>query len=156
SGARVQFNRNYKMETRIFVLETPPRGAAVALFTTLQGEQTAPSAVRAPAPFGSVRLEGAFVNLQGKLSAPGVSFSIPLDSAPTLECGAFVEVPGGRVRPGMTWDEAEAGRPPRAWRVLGTEAIAGATCVKLSGVQQTDDYENPRGDRLAWRREDTV
>src|SRR5215472_17524152 len=35
-GGRVQFSRSYRLETRIFVLDTPPKGAAVALLTTLK------------------------------------------------------------------------------------------------------------------------
>jgi hypothetical protein len=51
---------------------------------------------------------------------------------------------------------AEAGRPLQLWRNAGTEAVLGTPCLKLVGVQQSDDWSRPRGDRTAWRRRDTV
>ena len=38
----------------------------------------------------------------------------------------------------------------------GSEAINGTICLKVIGLQQSDDWDRPRGDRTAWRREDTV
>jgi hypothetical protein len=34
--------------------------------------------------------------------------------------------------------------------------VSGTLCVKLAGVQQSEDWDRPRGDRAAWRRRDTV
>jgi peroxiredoxin len=157
-GGRVQFSRSYRIETRVFVLETPPKGAEVALLTTLKHR---PNSGEPPlggdmAPT-SVRLERAQVNLQGKITAaPDVNLLVPLDGAPTLECGGFVELPGGRTSVGQEWPAVEEDRPPLIWRAAGMEMIAGNNCLKLVGEQKSDDWDRPRADRTAWRRRDTV
>ena len=47
-------------------------------------------------------------------------------------------------------------RPLRTWQVAGTELLAGTTCVKLTGAQQSEHWASPRADDVAWRRKDTV
>ena len=157
-GPDVQFNRAFRIESRVFVLETPAQGADVALLTILKSRDPRPGA-----PTGgettaeSVRLELAHVDGQGGVTAdPGVSLTAPLEGPPTLECGAFAVVPDGRVAADSTWETAEEGRPVRTWRVVGGESIDGERCLKLEGVQKSDDWDKPRGDRPAWRRTDTV
>jgi peroxiredoxin len=81
---------------------------------------------------------------------------VPLEGPPTLEGGAFVEIPRQRVTRGQSWDVGEEGRPVRTWQVAGSEMVNGTSCLKLVGVQESDDWERPRGDRTAWRRQDTV
>jgi peroxiredoxin len=81
---------------------------------------------------------------------------VPLEGPPTAEFGAFVEVPRHRVGPGAGWVVEEDNRPPRAWTVAGTDTVNATTCVKLVGVQKSDDWDKPRADRAAWRRQDTV
>jgi hypothetical protein len=156
AGKGVQFTRSYRLESRIFVLDTPPRGIEVALQTILKlrtprserGEDSEPS---------SVRLEAARVDLQGRITAdPGVALAVPLDGPATLEYGAFVEVPSGRLGLKRTWEVLEANWPARSWKVLGMEAVNGSSCLKLEGLQQSGDWDHPRGDRTAWRRRDTV
>jgi hypothetical protein len=39
---------------------------------------------------------------------------------------------------------------------VGTESCNGITCIKLSGTQQSDDWDHPRADHTAWRRRDTI
>src|SRR5262249_3718199 len=105
----------------------------------------------------SVRLEVARVDLQGHLTpGAGISLVVPLEGPPTVECGAFVEVPLGRISPDHPWQVAEPGRPTRTWKVIGSEVILGTLCLKLEGVQQSEDWERPRADRAAWRRTDQV
>jgi peroxiredoxin len=157
SGGGVQFSRSYRLESRIFVLDTPPRGADVAVLTLLKprgGRTTGPADAGSPA---AVRLEQAVVEPRGRVVAePGTTLAVALDGPPTCECGAFVEIPEGRVSLGQGWETAEPGRPVRLWRVAATEMVNGASCVKLAGLQQSDDWDRPRGDRTAWRRFDTV
>jgi hypothetical protein len=38
----------------------------------------------------------------------------------------------------------EEGQPIRSWSVAGTELINATSCVKLVGVQQSDDWDRPR------------
>ena len=154
-GGGVQLSRAYRLETRAFVLDTPAKGTDLALLTVVkprEGRGDGP----APPP-SSVRLELARLDLQGKLSAgPGPALAVPLDGPPTLECGAFVEVPRGRVGPNQSWEVGEDGRPVRTWQVAGSEPVNGTGCVKLVGTQQTDDWDRPTGGQTAWRRQDTV
>jgi hypothetical protein len=160
-SSRVQFNRAYRAETRVFVLETSVRGAQVAFFTMLKARDPR-AASNAPAvnsgPVSSaVRLEIAQIDPQGKIQAePGVSLAVPLEGVPTVDCSAFLEVPAGRVAVGDTWETGTEGRPLTVWRVAGVEMVNGTSCVKLAGVQQSDDWNRPRADRSSWRRQDTV
>src|SRR5436190_16745975 len=155
-GNGVQFNRAGRLESRVFVLDTTPKGADLAFFTVLR--QAGPRTDRGETPaVTSVRLELARVDMQGRLTAdPGVSLAVPVDGPPSIECGAFVEAPRGMVSPNRTWEAAEEGRTPRSWRVAGSDIINGTRCAKLVGAQQSEDWDRPRGDRTAWRRLDTV
>jgi peroxiredoxin len=156
-GPRVQFHRDYRFETRCFVLDAPPRGLDVAILTILRarGGKPAPGVQVSPVS-SSVRLERVTVDLHGKVKGdPAVSLCAPLEGAPTLECGAFVESPGLAVAPGRTWETFEPDRPARAWRVVGREVVLGTVCVKLVSLQQSADWDRPR-DCSAWRRQDTI
>jgi peroxiredoxin len=158
-GAGLQFNRAYRVETRVFVLDTSPRDATVAFLTVLKHHDTRPNAptVSSDSLACSVRLERARVDLQGRLTPEsGVSLTVPLEGAPTLECALFVESPQGHVRLNQTWETTEESRPRRTWRAAGAEMVTGTSCLKLVGVQQSEDWDRPRADRTAWRRQDTV
>jgi peroxiredoxin len=157
-GQGVQFNRSYRLETSVFILDTPPRGVSTALLTVLQlralrqgrDEGIAP-------PASSVRLELARIDLQGHAEgADGTSLLVPLEGPPTVECGQFVESPPSHLGRDKAWDVTEPGRPPRTWHVAGSEYVQNTSCLKLVGLQQSVDWEEGRADRAAWRRRDTV
>src|SRR5262249_35659045 len=94
---------------------------------------------------------------QGKaVTGDGVSLAVPLEGPPTVEIGAFVEAPQRMLRVGQSWEVADEGRPPRTWRVAGTELVDNTTCPKLERRQQADDCDQPRGARASWRRRDPV
>jgi peroxiredoxin len=155
-GAGVQFNRSYRLETRIVVLDASPKGADLALLTLVK-PQAETSDRGEELPCISSRLELAKLDLQGKLTAnAGVSLTLPLDGPPRLECGAFVETPNGRVKLDQTWETNETGRPVQTWKVEGTASVGGVNCLKLVGVQQSDDWDKPRADHTAWRRTDAI
>jgi peroxiredoxin len=161
-GKSVQFTRTYAIQHRVFVLEKTPQGSELALLTTLRqrrepaGRPPSDEAATSSEP-NSVRLELARCNAQGRLSpGTGTVLLVPLSGPATVECGALIEVPNRRLGVEQRWETAEEGRPPHAWVVAGTESISGTTCVKLSGVQQSDDWDHPRADRTAWRRRDLV
>jgi peroxiredoxin len=155
-GKGVQFSRNYRLETRVFVLDTPPTGAEVAILTLLKMRTAPAKHEEGPEP-SSVRLEVARADLQGRVTAAaGSNLAVPIDGPPTIECGAFVELPHGRVALNKSWIVAETGRPELAWRAVGTEGVGGTSCLKLIGVQQSDDWDHPRADRAAWRRVETI
>jgi peroxiredoxin len=155
-GKGVQFSRSYRLDSLVFVLDTPPRGLDVAFHTTFKLRTARPTGMEEPKP-ASVRLELVKVDVQGRLTAdPTLSLLAPLDGPATVETGAFVEIPRGRVKLNQSWEVSEEGRPVRTWKVLGTEAINGISYLKLEGVQQSPDWEQPRADRMAWRRRDVV
>ena len=159
AGGSVQFSRAFRIESRVFILETPPEGADVAFFTILKKRETAigAAAVLGQPAGESVRLELARVDLQGDVrSDAGTSLTVPLEGPPTVECGAFAAVPDGKVAADSTWEAAEPGRPAHAWRVVGPDTVVGARCMKLEGVQKSEDWDKPRADHTAWRRTDTV
>jgi hypothetical protein len=156
AGQGVQFSRSYRLESRVFVLDTPPRSLEVALQTILKLRMARGERGDEPEP-SSVRLELAHVDLQGRITAdPGIALAAPLEGPATVECGAFVEVPRGRVGLKQVWEVLEPNRPARGWRVLGVEIVNGTSCLKLEGLQQSEDWDSPRADRTAWRRRDTV
>jgi hypothetical protein len=154
-GKGVQFNRSYRLETRVLVLETRPQGIDVAFYTVLK-LRSPRSDLAEPAPH-SVRLELAGIDLQGRITPePGVSLAIPLDGPATVECGPFVESPRRLVGAGQSWQVLEADRPPQVWKVIGAESVNGTRCLKLEGLQRSDDWNQPRADRASWQRRDTV
>jgi peroxiredoxin len=158
-GPRVQFNRACRMEARVFVLDTTAKGAEAAFYTAFkpQGGRPGPAGARPGdgEPASSVRLELARVEPRGRVAADA-ALAVPLDGPPSVECGAFVEAPTKRVGVGQVWEVSEDGRPPRTWKLVGGEMVNGTSCLKLVGVQQTDDWDRPRADRAAWQRQDTV
>lgn len=161
TGGRVQFGRSYRFETRFFVLDTPAKGVELAGLTLVEskGPSVPASSNVKPEPQGatSVRLERLNLNLQGKVSlASGGSLLVPLERFPTIEVGAFLELPSQRKAATTGWEVAEQDRPALQWRVNGSEVVNGQTCTKVVGVQQSDDWEKPRADRSAWRRLETV
>ncbi len=156
TGRDSEFERKYTVRVVAFVLEATPRGAQTAFVTVLRPRNARGGRVE-EAPPSSARLEVLRVDDQGRISGDvPTGLAAPLEGPPTLELGAFVEAPRQTVGTGKSWVVEEAGRTSRQWEVAGTEAVNGTTCVKLVGVQQSDDWDQPHGDRIAWWRQDTV
>ncbi len=155
NGSRVEFERGYRVESRYFVLDTPPRGTELAVMTVLHTRSGRTTGAKQDANATTIRLERVLLDLQGRLSAD-VSLSVPLDGPPTLEVGPFVELPRRKAALNQTWDTLDPDRPAIAWRIVGTESVAGQLCAKLVGEQKSDDWEKPRADRSGWRRQETL
>jgi hypothetical protein len=156
---RVQFQRHYRLETTLFVLDANPKQAEVAIMTALDRKDERQGIVQAahPAPGGSIRLELARVDPQGPVrSVDGKPLTLSVRGPSTLEFGFLAEVPLTRVTRNHFWNVAEEGRTPRTWQVVGTEQVNGVTCLKIIGQQQSDDWDRPRADQTAWRRKDTL
>jgi peroxiredoxin len=155
AGTGVQFLRSYRLENRIFVIDSTPQEAEIACLTIWKQRNAA--ANPAEPETSSVRLELGRVDRQGRIiPRAGVSWLAPLDGPPSLECGALVEVPPRRLGRDDSWTITEENRPSRTWHVAGSDLVTGIRCVKLVGVQQSDDWDQPRADRTAWRRQDTL
>ena len=152
----VRYQRRYRLETTLFVLESAPRRWDVAFMTSLSlREQTRDNSILSKDRPTSVRLELATLDAQGKLHG-ATPLAIPVSGPPTLECGMVVEAPITKVGRDQFWEVNEPGRPPRTWQVAGAESCDGFTCIKVVGNQQSDDWDRPRADHTAWRRRDTV
>lgn len=155
AGSRVQNQHAYRFEVRYFVLDVQPKGTDLAVLTTLH-DRHATSTVRDSAA-RAARLERIRLDLSGHVSAEAaVSLRVPSEGAPTVEVGPFLVLPRSRPSAGQGWETNEQGRPLMAWRVAGSETAAGQPCVKVVGLQQTDDWDRPRADRPSWRRVETV
>jgi peroxiredoxin len=153
-GKRVQTQHVFRIDATVLVMDATREGyelAFLTVVTTKDGKKPAEPG-SAPPP-SSVRLEVVPMDKQGKLLST-TSLTTPLEGPPTIECGAFVEVPKGRV-PGW-WETNETGRPPRTWKVDGHELVNNVKCVRLVGTQQSEDWAAPRADSSAWQRRDTV
>jgi peroxiredoxin len=156
-NAGVQFQRSYRLENRVFVLNALPDGSADIACLTLWRSKTAPDTPRMEPTVSSVRLELGHLDKYGKITPNGDgNWLLALDGPPAIECGMFVPRPARRLGGDESWDIPEAGRPARSWHAAGTEAIGGLRCLKLVGVQQSEDWEAPRADHVGWRRQDTV
>lgn len=154
-GSGVQFQRSYRLENRVLVLDASPQSSEAAVLTVLRHRN--PQGGGSDGALSSVRVEVIQIDPQGRIKAdPGVSLTVPLEGPPTIDCGIFVEVPRQRVGPDQTWETVEDGRPLWTWLVAGTDLVNATSCVKLVGTQQSDEWERPRADRAAWRRQDTV
>jgi peroxiredoxin len=155
-GQGVQCKRSYHFETYVFVLDSLPQGCNVALLTILELQALRPDQTNSPPP-RSVRLELARIDPQGRVEATGKTpLLVPLEGPPTVEHGAFVEVPHERVDREHPWQANEPGRPPRFWQIAGSDRIDNTLCLKLAGTQQSEDWDKPRADSTAWMRTDTV
>jgi peroxiredoxin len=151
----VRYQQQYRLQTYVFVLDAAGRQWDVAFMTVLS-PQAPPGEQKGVKP-ASVRLELGQVDAQGKLAAaPAAAWLVRLDGPPLLETGCLVELPRTPLVKHSIWEVNEADRPPRTWEVVGLEAAAGVTCVKIVGQQQSTDWDRPRGDQSAWRRRDTV
>jgi peroxiredoxin len=155
-GKGAEFSHSFLLETRVFVLESNYQGSDLALFTILRDRQANTTAKGEP-ELASVRLELAHVDVQGRIAPkPGGNLTLPLEGPATIEAGMFVDLPQGRLGAEKQWEVADGARPPRSWKVLGTEVLNRTRCVKLEGVQQSDDWDQSRADHTAWRRRDTI
>jgi hypothetical protein len=152
----VKHQKIYRLEARLFVLDSARQTTEVAILTALTDMDNRPSPDTKPVP-ASVRCELARLDNQGRLrSLDNRALTLPVYGPATLEFGFLAEVPLTPVRKNEQWDVREEGRPIRTWQAVGTETCAGVTCVKLVAVQQSNDWDQPRADHTAWRRKDVV
>jgi peroxiredoxin len=157
TGQNVLFQRSYRLESRVFILDTTAQGCEAAFLTILKERPARGPAEAVPPEACCVHLDLAHINPQGRvIPVPGSSLAVPLEGPAASECAAFVEFARGRVAPGRTWEVADEERPPRTWQCTGTDSVQGTPCLKFTGLQQSDDWDTPRADHTAWRRLDTV
>jgi peroxiredoxin len=157
TGRGVQFFKTWILEMRAFVLDTKTNGAVDVAFLTKLTPKPAAGDRSGANETTFVRLDFAEVDAQGRLHPPAAtSASISLEGPSTWEHGFFLEFPRAALTANQEWLAPEKDRPARKYRVLGSENVANAPCVKVSGEQQSDDWDRPRAESTAWRRRDTV
>lgn len=156
----VEYKREYRLETTVFVMDATPRHWDVGIMTVLSLRSFRHPGQRPGADTASpssVRLELAEIDRHGRLRGKkGASLAPPLEGPPTIECGGFVEFPPARIGKLQPWGVTEDGRPPRTWQIQGSEHKNGSLCLKIVGEQQSEHWDRPRADSPAWRRRDTV
>jgi hypothetical protein len=155
----VKHQKPYRLATTLFVLGADKRYADVAIMTVLSEMDPRPVQPGTPptAARSSVRFEKATVDRQGRLhTLDNKPLSIAVNGPATLEIGFLAEVPLTPLGKNAAWDVQEEGHPARNWQIAGTEVCAGKTCVKLVANQQSDDWDHPRADQTAWRRQDIL
>ncbi|MEY4614406.1 hypothetical protein EBX93_05415 [bacterium] len=157
-SSRVQFQRSYRIESRCLVLDNDKGNHHLACLTLLkQRSNPAPlPTVSSEPPSTSVRLEIINIDSKGKILQGNNLGKLSLDGPPTIEWGYLVELPKSRIAENDTWETTEDGRPVCNWSVSTTEMVQGMKCIKIVGIQQTDDWARPRADQQAWKRTDTV
>jgi peroxiredoxin len=158
AGGEVEFRRTYWMQASVIVLESTATDSEVAFLTILRQRGARGAKIETSNP-SSVRLELMRLDSHGHLKPePGVNLAVPLEGPPTIETGAVMELPARRVSVDTNWDQDEPGRPAHTWTVVGTETVKGTPCLKIVGIQKSEDWETAkaRADRAAWRRQDTV
>ncbi len=166
-GVRQQ--RRYSLETIFFVLNNTDKRDDAVLQTALTVREANDDVDNTNSrPPGSVRLVAVQVDKRGRLYARDRKteqmLSIPLTEPALLESGAFFELPVVSLNLGSYWPEFEEGRPIRNWRLWrdsrgrgqAVEQLNGTRCLKLQASQQSADWDQPRADSTAWRRQDVI
>jgi peroxiredoxin len=153
----VQYQRHYRLESNLFIIDASPKDWHVAVMTSLSlHDPRQPQGDDRNGPT-SVRLGQLRVDQQGRVRTLDKKLvEIPLSGPATLESGCFVPAPLIPVRRNAAWDIADEGRPIQHWQFLGVENVGGVICLKIAGVQQSDDWDHTRADHTAWRRRDTL
>jgi len=153
----VLHQQSYRLDASVLVLEAGEKDWQVALLTSLSLQDVRGAADKKLLGPSSMRLELARIDTQGKVRRHDKKFlEVSVSGPPTLESGFVAAVPLTKVGKGHKWDIAIEGKPTMRWQAVGTEASGGFTCIKLIGLQQTEDWDNPRADSTAWRRRDTL
>lgn len=153
-NGNVQFNRAYRLENRVFVLDGGSDEMQVAFLTLWRGRPG--SADRDP-ELSAVRLELATLSNHGQLKPHSKrSLVAALDGPPTVECGTFLSLPKNRIGLQQAWTETEDDRPTRTWKIIAVEPVGNTRCLKIVGTQASEEWKLPRADRAGWQRTDTV
>ncbi len=153
----VKHQRQYRLEANVLVLEAKPKEWRVAFMTALSLQDARQAADKNQAGPASVNIDLGIIDERGNvLNDARKPLDVPLKGPATLECGFVAPVPMTRVGRHFTWEAVHASRPVCFWSVAGLESCGGIACIKLEGVQQSDDWDHPRADQAAWRRRDTL
>lgn len=152
-GQGVQFSKDYRLEVRVLVLDSREDWNDLACCTKLQASNQ-----RQLTEVTSLRLAVVTVNGLNKLR-PGMDSQLParpLDGPQPWEAGFLLELPAARIKSGQKWTLTNPNHPSRYAQVRGPAAIGGIPCVLVEVHQQSDDWDQPRADRTAWRMTERI
>jgi peroxiredoxin len=156
TGGGVEFNNAWKLEARAFVLDMQNVDAQVAFLTKLTAQRPTNADKKDPHENTAVRLDVTGVDGLGRMStAKGPAATIALDGPTSWEWGFIIPSPPGAVIAGQSWTTQDAGQPVCKYRLEGTEVVGSTTCLRVAMDQQSDDWDQPRGDSTGWKRQDT-
>jgi peroxiredoxin len=149
----VLHQQRFRLDASMMVLDSGAKEWQTGLITSLRLEDSD----KKHAGPSSMKVQLANVDIHGRPRLPDKKpLEIPIQGPPTLESGFIVAAPLAKIGRNSSWEVAEDRRPVLRWQVVGTEMCGGLTCIKLAGVQQTEDWEKSRADHTAWRRRDTI
>ncbi len=152
-----QHQRRYRLETYLFVIDAGVKDWHVAFMTALSLQDVKQSLDKKAIGPTSVRLDQAKIDWQGRVRTFDKKLlDNPIQGPATLEIGFFVPAPWTKVGRNYSWEINDPGLPRQHWEVIGPESCGGVTCVKVTGLMQSEDWDHGRADKAAWRRRDTL
>jgi len=176
----MRFKRAHGLEVRVFVMERRDSWSDAAVLTQLRRTDDGPVTGALPDISGSkvsqagppaVRLDlirihdDGRVHLLAPLGPAPLRFAndtpmralpvLPLDGFAPFEFGMF---PPRQKGPETKWSVAstDPARPPESWSINGHDFIQSERCTQLIGIQQSLDWEKPRGGLTSWQRTEEV
>jgi peroxiredoxin len=153
----VQFNTAWKLEARAFVLDMDKVDAKVAFLTKLSPQRAAQAETKESHDEIAIRLDVADVDGLGRLTPPkNTSAAIALDGPTAWEWGFLLHSPPGAIRIGQSWTTQVPGQPMCKYRLDDTELVGSTSCLRVVMEQQSEDWDTPRADSMAWKRKDTL
>jgi peroxiredoxin len=104
----------------------------------------------------SVRLDVFTIDQDGQIQPkPACKPYVEFEGPDSLEIGYLVQLPPGAGRRDDAWTVEIAGEPRILLRRAGEVDEHGTSRLKLIQTQRSPEWDEPRGDRAAWRLETT-
>lgn len=147
----IQLLEKYNLEVRVLVTQVQQNTSELVCSTKLLLTNS-PNAEASP----SIKLTYFHVDRMGHITSSTAASgkSIVIDGPATFENGFLLPLPHEPIFPGKLWEAIEPGRLPR--RLTWTPAQGNQGFDTVQSVQESIDWQRPRGDSIAWHRSDTL
>ncbi len=147
----IQLLEQYTLEVRVLVTRVQQNTSELVCSTKLLLTNS-PNSDATP----SVKLTYLNVDRLGNITSSTAASgkSIIIDGPATFENGFLVPLPTEPIAPGKPWEAIEPGRLPR--RLTWTPAQDNQGNDTVQSVQESIDWQRPRGDSIAWHRTETM
>jgi hypothetical protein len=146
-----QILEQYILEVRLLVTKVQGSSAELVCATKLTVQSdTGPEATP------SVQLTFLHVDQRGHITSSTASTgkSIVVDGPATFENGFLLPLPAEAIVAGKAWEASEPGRLPH--KLTWIPATSEDANDVITSVQESYDWQRPRGDQIAWQRTDTL